>query len=347
MQIEIQNMIDFAPFPLSIFNSDGKLITANSHWLSIFDIKIKSEYKFDHLDFLKNYGINFDFKKLLKKNETSKSNPVHFELLPDKRSGKIRNRFYSFHINNITDSEKKKYLIVIALDVTDEISRAEINNELNNMMQSSASILTVLENERKRIAKDLHDSIGQKLVVAKLNLEYVQKQSDEKIEEIEKTKQHIQQISKDIKMIIHNLHPVVIDKYSLTDALNNLVQNFNIESDTRTTIQFFGKYLNENKNINLNIYRILQEALNNIHKHSAADKVNIQLHFSEETITGLIEDNGKGFDENILSQNNSRFTGYGVLSMQERTRACGGDFSIESKPGIGTKVIFHIPIKGL
>ena len=79
MQIEIQNMIDFAPFPLSIFNSDGKLITANSHWLSIFDIKIKSEYKFDHLDFLKNYGINFDFKKLLKKNETSKSNPVHFD----------------------------------------------------------------------------------------------------------------------------------------------------------------------------------------------------------------------------------------------------------------------------
>ena len=346
MQIEIQNMIDFAPFPLSIFDSKGTLIKANSHWISIFDIKIKTEYKFDHLDFLKNYGINVNFKKLLRKNETSKSLPVPFEYIPDKRSGKFRNHFYTFHINNISDSKDKKYLIIMALDVTDELNRVELNNELNNLAQNSASILTVLENERKRIAKDLHDSIGQKLVVAKLNLEYFQKQNDEKIEEIEKTKQHIQEISKDIKLIIHNLHPVIIDKYNLTDALNNLVQNFNIESDTRTTIQFFGKYSNEDKNINLNIYRILQEALNNILKHSEADRVNIQLHFSEETITGLIEDNGKGFNEDILRHDKNRLSSYGILSMRERARACGGDFTIESIPSEGTKIIFHIPLRG-
>ncbi len=346
MQIEIRNMIDFTPFPLSIFDSKGKLVTANSIWRMIFGMKEDREYKIDDLDFLTSSGIEINVKKLLKSREAIRSRPVLFESDSLKISRKGRTRYYSFYINKLKDAEKNKYLMILALDVTEEINRDELNIELAKMMQSSAYMLEVLENERKRIAKDLHDAIGQKLVVAKLNLEFFQKHHEEKIEEIEKTKLHIQEISKDIKMIIQNLHPVVIDKYTLADAINIFIQNFMLETGIQVSAQFYGKYLLENKNINLNIYRIVQESLNNAAKHSMAKNINIELHFSDETITGMIKDNGKGFREEILNDEKNNSTGYGIISMRERTRACGGDFTIESKPREGTKIIFHVPLRG-
>ncbi|MBU1101725.1 MAG: sensor histidine kinase [Bacteroidetes bacterium] len=346
MQLEIHNMIDFAPYPLSVFNSEGELTTANQNWNKLFGIKKGIVYTLTDFKLLERSGLELNIKSIQKSKQPVKTKPVLCERDDLINTKKNINRYYVFHLNNILDSNNKKYTIVMAEDVTEDRKQEELHNEISKQLENSAYILEVLENERKRIAKDLHDVIGQRLIVAKLNLEYYQKQNGESIEELEKTKKEIQEISKEIKMIIQNLHPVIIDKYSLADALKVLIENFSNETEINTQIKFFGDYFNENKNINLNIYRIIQEALNNVAKHSGAAKSSVELHFSAETITGMIEDNGSGLSKNFEKGYMSNLTGYGIISMRERSKACGGDFSLESIHEGGTRVIFNIPLTG-
>jgi len=124
-----------------------------------------------------------------------------------------------------------------------------------------------------------------------------------------------------------------------------MVRNFSDLSGIKTSINFYGEEKIKDKKLELNIYRIIQEALNNISKHAKANKVDIDLHFNSRMFRGTVKDNGIGFD--IKSQGVGTLVGigYGLISMRERTKISGGEFSVQSKPGKGAEIFFEIPIQ--
>lgn len=199
--------------------------------------------------------------------------------------------------------------------------RKSKNLELNFTHQ----LLENIEIERKRIAKDLHDGIGHELLNLKRNTE----KSDYKIDEI----------LNEIRQISRNLHPVMFDQIGLKLSVEHLVENFQVSQNlfVNLTIQYNNSLI---KSSELQIYRIIQEALSNIKKYSQAHAANIIIQEKQSEFELVIEDNGKGFDvEKTLESGNA----FGLFGIIQRCKTIGGNAQITSS-NEGTKILILIPI---
>lgn len=193
--------------------------------------------------------------------------------------------------------------------------------------------MEVQEQERKRIAEDLHDSLGHLLSAAKMNL-----QSGNGQEQLNASMQLLNQASEELRNISFNLMPNVLEEEGLTPALNELAEKSGKSGKIAVSFQAHDiKSLKFDKLAQFNIYRIVQEAINNIMKHAGATEAGIQLIGKENNLTIMIEDNGKGFDpKNILN-------GRGQKNMRARTNWLNGNFHLDSRPGHGTTICIDIP----
>lgn len=206
--------------------------------------------------------------------------------------------------------------------------------------EQTAAIVIAQENERKRIARDFHDSFGQLLSALKINLELIpDKQNKFVLNSIEIADSSLIEMTN----IAFNLMPATLENKGLIPALEELVDR------TRHTkifsINFYLSNIDQmkiNKDQQYNIYRIIQEALNNIIKYSKANEVNLHLVNFENILTITIEDNGIGFVYDKLVN-----SGRGLQNMQARTEWLDGTFNIDSGKNIGTTIIVAIPIDNL
>ncbi len=215
----------------------------------------------------------------------------------------------------------------------------------------SSHLLVAQETERKRISVELHDDLGQALTFLKLRLRFVLKSiSDDQFslkEECRENLQVIDQIISDIRRICRDLSPAILEDLGLTASLNRLIDDFTKYYHTEETLvtlpdinRFFG---NGNRIL---IYRIFQEALTNISKHSQARRVSIIVRQQDENLVQFrIEDDGKGFDVQKMMEAETGDRGLGIAALQERVRTMGGSFSIASEDGKGTKLAFTIPLE--
>jgi PAS domain S-box-containing protein len=238
--------------------------------------------------------------------------------------------------------------------IGEAINRFNLEEELkdseNRLRHLSSQLLTVQENERKRISREIHDSLGQSLSAIKFKVEGITQQMHQsrrkKIAESLGTILPIIQISiEESRRIQMDLRPSVLDDLGIIATLNWFSREFRqtysaIRIEKETDIE-------ENEvpdTLKTVIYRISQEALNNIAKHSKADLVRLFLKKKEDKIELIIEDNGKGFDlDKILSLERSK-RGLGLTSMQERAELSGGTFEMESILGKGTTIKATWPI---
>jgi two-component system sensor histidine kinase DegS len=150
-------------------------------------------------------------------------------------------------------------------------------------------------------------------------------------------------MSKEIRGIIHSLHPAEIDKYGLIDAIELLSHHFNQDSGIDCETLFNGDARFVAKKNEVHIYRIVQEALNNISKHSRASQVAVNIIFDKDKVIGSIQDNGIGFDLNKSKAASASAEGFGIIGMSERTRILGGTLKINSIKDKGTEIVFEIP----
>lgn len=229
---------------------------------------------------------------------------------------------------------------LVLLSVILFINRARLKQkhlhqqELNLLQKEKATaLMEVQEQERKRIAEDLHDSLGHLLSTAKMNL-----QSGNNQEQINSSMQLLNQASEELRNISFNLMPNVLEEEGLTPALNELAEKSGKSGKMAITFQAHDiKSMKFDKLAQFNIYRIVQEAINNIMKHADASEAGIQLIGKDNNLTIMIEDNGKGFDpKNILS-------GRGQKNMRTRTNWLNGNFHLDSSPGHGTTICIDIP----
>jgi PAS domain S-box-containing protein len=224
------------------------------------------------------------------------------------------------------------------------LSRSEVK-----LRHLSNQLIDTQENERKRIARELHDELGQSLVGLKFQLsKWTKKLEENQLElkvEIEKALKAIDLMTENVRRLSRDLRPSVLEHLGLWEALQWLfdegVQKYGLQIINNIKDPRFSF----SKEQELIIFRIFQEALTNISKHAHARQVLVQVADQGKEALFSIQDDGEGFKLNEITQSASPDRGLGLTVMDERARMAGGTLSLWSEEGKGTKISFTVPVK--
>lgn len=207
---------------------------------------------------------------------------------------------------------------------------------------ATRAVLEAEERERQRIAKDLHDGVGQIMSAAKMNLssfenELAFRDHDQKTR-FERIIQLVDESCKEVRSVSHNMMPNALLKSGLASAIREFTDKID---DNILKIDLYSEGLNERLDTNVEtvLYRVIQECVNNVIKHAGANHLDISLIRDKDGISATIEDNGRGFDTN----DPSRFDGMGLKNIRTRIEYLKGTVEYHSSPGKGTLVAIHIP----
>jgi signal transduction histidine kinase len=240
-------------------------------------------------------------------------------------------------------SNGSRKIIGAVRDISERLQAEEAIRRL------SFSLLAAQEMERKRIALELHDDLGQTLAFLKLQLINIQEklpETQEKLKcELKNSLNYTNEIIEKIRKLSHGLSPSILDDLGLTVSLQSLADDFsqyshiNIRKDIANIDKLFSPI------DKITIYRIFQEIFTNIEKHAEADYVKIKVKKYQDNVFFQIEDDGRGFNLKKIQLNYLNETGLGLASMEERVRMLGGRFEIQSRLNEGTKIYFTIPLE--
>jgi signal transduction histidine kinase len=200
-----------------------------------------------------------------------------------------------------------------------------------------------LEKERRRVAADLHDSLGPFLSAIKFQINSMDTNSEHDLTIISKASNHIDNMVTDIRRIANNLNPNVLYDKGLDAAIIQFIKTINNVSPVKINYHFdtnFNIVFSEEASIH--IYRILQEVINNAIKHSEASVILIKIFKKSKKCFVLTQDNGKGFK---IEQNDAQSIGLGLKNLATRTELLNGTFEIESMIGKGTIITFSFDIE--
>ncbi|MDI9482349.1 MAG: sensor histidine kinase [Bacillota bacterium] len=223
----------------------------------------------------------------------------------------------------LEDAEKRKYLAV--------------------------RIIKAQEEERSRVAREIHDGPAQMMSNVVLKAEICEKLIDVDLEkaraELNNLKKAVRNSLMDVRRIIYDLKPMSLEDLGLIPTLQKYVEKFSSESGIDVKFYCMGKdkAIND-KNINLTIFRVVQESLNNIRKHSYTKTADVRVEFTPKNIVVRISDKGKGFDTNLLKvEKDDDSGGFGIFSMKERIELLNGTMEVNSKLGKGTVIKVILP----
>ncbi len=230
--------------------------------------------------------------------------------------------------------------MAVSLKKADE-ERMENDNLRKNFINN---VIKAQEEERKRIAKDLHDQFAQMLAYIKIRIGLLKN-----LNNIEEARESVAQISEEltnaldvVRNIARSLMPGILEEMGLVCAVTSYIDDINKKS-LNFKVDFYSDYDIKNKrfdqNIEINVYRIIQEALSNVILHSHSNYAKINLGIAGGKIIGSVEDYGTGFNYGLISKDS-----LGIFGMTERAKLLGGDLKIESKTGAGTLINFYIPL---
>jgi PAS domain S-box-containing protein len=229
-----------------------------------------------------------------------------------------------------------------ALEVEVQERRAA-EERIKNLLKR---LVSIQEEERRRIARDLHDHLGQQLTALRLNLETLRQgcnHSEELRARVEQADTIASRLDADVGFLAWELRPAALDDIGIRATLADFVQawskHYQVDADYHTSGLETGRLAPE---VETNLYRVAQEALNNVYKHAHATRVEVILERREGSVVLIVEDDGDGFDP-ANAFTGDRESGLGLLGMRERAALAGGELEIESAPGEGTVIFMRVP----
>ncbi|WP_299464392.1 PAS domain S-box protein [uncultured Microscilla sp.] len=235
-----------------------------------------------------------------------------------------------------------------------KLLQEQIKYQLEQEALKRSAILEGQEKESHRISRELHDSVGQMLSALSYHLNDLDtmlkdnRNLDVPIEgvnkvdvTVERAKELLKEVIQEVREISHNLMPKILTDYGLIEALKQLRVDFASAVNIPINLDIFCESERFDDNIEISIFRITQEAVNNILKYAEASEVNIQLIEHETNLQLLVEDNGKGFKLVDVKTK----SGNGLINMEERARLVGGTLSIDTEINKGTCIMVEIPLE--
>ncbi|MFZ1289597.1 MAG: sensor histidine kinase [Melioribacteraceae bacterium] len=245
-----------------------------------------------------------------------------------------KNKYYSAVTKEI---EAFGFSHIYLRDITQRIEyEVLIKQNQESLKQLKSKIETINEEEKDRLGKELHDSVGQNLLMLKLSLQNIQNGNSNKNSDVEKMINLVDDLSAEIRDISHQLRPRILNEFGLVAGLTSIIEGINSKNQLKgylTTNYILGSL---NKEQELNIYRICQESISNIIKHANCAEFFIQLVQDNEQIKLVISDDGIGFNvEEYFSEGRSSL---GLLNIKERAENYSGKMNIISSPSEGTTI---------
>lgn len=236
-----------------------------------------------------------------------------------------------------------------------DIMRVELNKSFRNsdrhrkeLQHLSERIVLIQEEERNKLSRELHDQTGQALIALKTNLEVIDKllpiDADESRKWLAESRRLLVETIQEIRNTSFALKPPMLDELGLVPTIESYSKEFSARTNIIVKVKSNIKGKKLHSNIELSLYRMVQEALTNVLKHSNADNVYINLYHEDSRLILSIEDNGNGFDIDKIWRGEVKEYGIGLLGMRERFASAGADFQVYSEKGKGTKLIARCQI---
>ena len=254
---------------------------------------------------------------------------------------------YRFPIIGILVACGVQTILIIALLLQRKRNqRAEERLRANQIQlrQLSGSLIDAQENERRRIARELHDDYNQSLALLSVEIDLLRQKGPDSpaeiVQRLEQLSKRVKELSSSLHELSHELHPLKLEQLGLISAIRSLCQE--VSQGHGLTVDFLAEPMPHGiaPETALCLYRIVQESLRNVVKHSGASKASVALNAEEGGVCLRIVDCGSGFDAGTEAGK----AGLGLLSMRERLRLIGGRMRIVSKPAQGTQIDVHVPV---
>ena len=216
---------------------------------------------------------------------------------------------------------------------------------LQNAQLLGAQIIRSQEEERRRVARDIHDGPAQAMANIVFRAEVCERLIDTDVtrakNELRELREHIRGTLAEIRKIIFDLRPMALDDLGLVATLRGILENIQAQNGILTELAVAGKEKRIANHIEIGLFRVAQEALNNAVKHAGASTIRVRLEFAPVAVAMVVEDDGKGFSENLEEFPAGHF---GLMGMRERLQLLEGKMTIKSVPGKGTKILVSVPL---
>jgi two-component system sensor histidine kinase UhpB len=258
-------------------------------------------------------------------------------------------RLFLWNVNRLLGKEGQLLgVIAVGQDITErQLAVEALGKSAQRLRFLTSQVLTAQEKERKRISRELHDELGQALMLLKLNLRAADRQLPEASEvkaEIRGMSLYLDEVIDKVRRLSRDLSPAILEDLGLLPALHYLIDEFS--KHYQITHAFDLQELDQlfTKEAQIILYRIFQEALTNIARHAGATNVRLAIQKSADTVLFEVEDNGKGFEVARALSRHSRDKGLGLAALEERAKMLDGVLIIRSREGAGTLLAITIPV---
>jgi signal transduction histidine kinase len=238
-----------------------------------------------------------------------------------------------------------KRIISTGIDITrrkldaDALRRSE-----DQLRRLTANLLTAQEEERKRVARELHDDLNQRMAMLANEVSVLEQTPPVSArllrKQLRSLRERVEQLSDDLRRAAHQIHPSVLEHFGLVAALESHCSDFMKLHRIRLKLTHRSVPESIPLEVALCLYRIAQECLNNIAKHSGAKEAAVAIRGNEEGILLSVTDNGTGFDSTLVADQ----SGLGIIGIRERVRLVNGTVLIHSQPGHGTQIDVRVPL---
>ncbi len=210
----------------------------------------------------------------------------------------------------------------------------------------AVSVIRAQEEERRRVAREIHDGPAQALASMAMRLELCEKALDGEPEkargEIADLKEMARSSLQDVRKIIFDLRPMALDDLGLVPAIRTYVAAFEDRTGVRVELRVLGEEKRLSPPLEIAIYRLIQESLANVAKHANTSEAWVNLEVTSNCVRLVIKDKGAGFDPGSVSQTGGER--FGLMGMKERVAMFGGEIDVRSRPGDGTKIAIAVPL---
>lgn len=342
----LQSFFQYSITPFVLLDKDFNFLIVNESYAKACQHDVSEFIGRNHFEFYPS-DAKTDFEKVVKTKKTVRAIERPF-IFPDHPEWGVT--YWDWSLTPILDKAGEVEFLVFALKDVTQQKRAidEIKRSQKQLRALYTSIQKAREEERARIAREIHDSIGQGLTGLKMDLsllenELVQQvnlnESDKLHEKIQMMYTLLDQMIQSVRDVSSRLRPLILDSLGLVTAIKWQLEEFQKKSGLVCNSIFSKENVVLNSNTSTVLFRIFQECLTNIIRHANATKVTVKLEQTESYVLLEVQDNGIGIDESVVKGINS----LGLLGMKERALVLGGSVDISGKSGRGTIVTVKIP----
>ncbi len=352
------SVVESVPVPIVVLNRDCTIRTVNTAFRRLTQMQLK-ELEGRSLPDLANHlwGVHEMREKLDLLLQSPASTMLEFEhqsSTTQRRTLQIKaqalatdgDRVLLMMIEDITLRHEAEMLTASqkqALEGEIEVAARNLTRTQEELRGLTAHLFSAQEDERQRVARDLHDDISQRMSALEMSLQQVNAAGcdPEDQEKLRAAREQLQSLNTDVRLISHRLHPAILHDLGLSAALRAMVKEFGEREGMPATYLGHGIPEDLSPRAATAIYRIAQEALRNVSKHAGKTHVKVVLETVGQMLRLRVMDFGVGFDQD----SEERANGLGLISMQERARLAGGTLVVHSELGEGTSVTVDVPIE--